>query len=145
MILNYKSDLLEAIGFRGLGIAVPTHEVMNRLIGDGPNAVAAFRMCSQIGLLTAVDHNLLICRELTAGDSLQDNRWRFIESVPNDGTQVLLWAPKWPGVFSGLPFLDCWNEIYGSGTFKARPTHWRSLPNQQLPSVEEEGRGNNDA
>ena len=123
----------------------PPHEVMTRLIGGGPNAVAAYRMCSQMGLLTAVDHDLLICQKLAAGGSLQDNWWRLIESVPNDGTQVLLWAPKWPGIFSDLPFLDCWNEIYGSGTFKAQPTHWQSLPNQQLPSVEEEGWENKNA
>lgn len=62
--------------------------------------------------------------------------WRDIETAPQDGTLVLIYAPG----RDGLPALICpcaWHEDAGFCVDELRsPTHWMPLPEPPTPTAE---------
>ena len=76
-------------------------------------------------IIATIDRYLSAATQPKVGE-----QWQPIESAPNDGTRVLLWAAKW----DSQPILG-WKEEGGwaddghpTSYIEPPPTHWMSLP-----------------
>lgn len=65
-----------------------------------------------------------------------DLRWNTIESVPKDGTWVILYNYTWPRPCIGRWKTDGWKEfeLPGSGYTWAEPTMWCPVPHWEKQS-----------
>lgn len=58
--------------------------------------------------------------------------WQPIETAPKDGTDVIVYRPKFDGTYIPQVGMDWWSERLGGVWAKSRkdvpPTHWMALP-----------------
>lgn len=66
------------------------------------------------------------------GRSGEIGAWQPIEIAPKDGTDIIVYRPKFDGNYIPMVGVDYWSERLGGVWAKSRkdtpPTHWVSLP-----------------
>lgn len=62
--------------------------------------------------------------------------WQPIETAPQDGRRVLLWAKQWEAPNTGQFYGEHWKIDGQLGPFAYPPTHWMPLPTPPKETLE---------